>query len=332
MSYATAANMRRIVGRLRARGVTVIEVPGWDSRGHGAMGVIQAVVCHHTAGAKNGDYPSLAIVRDGRTDLAGPLAHWGLGRTGTVYVIAAGLAYHAGAVNDARFANSHAYGIEAENTGAGEPWPDALLSAYSALCAEIRREHGLAADAVRGHKEVCTPAGRKIDPAGIDMSSFRARVTTSLNDPSQEDDMTPEQAQQLARAEAKLDEVLTQLYGPREADGKIQGWGQLNGLTTVDALAAVLHATTDPIRSEVRDAKGVQSTVTFTPRQALANIDAYEYRAQAVAAQLAGLQAAVTALASSKANADTATIVRAVQDAIAAAVVKVDVAVSGKAA
>jgi hypothetical protein len=73
----------------------VVEVDGWRSRGHGGMDTLEGVVLHHTAGPASGDYPSLRVVRDGRPGLAGPLAQLGLARSGTIFVIAAGLSYHA---------------------------------------------------------------------------------------------------------------------------------------------------------------------------------------------------------------------------------------------
>src|SRR5690606_33561470 len=117
----------------------------------------------------------------GRADLPGPLAHFALRRDGTIHVVAAGMAYHAGAVTDSSiYGNAHSIGIEAGNDGVGEPWPDVQLRAYRALCAELCRAFGLPASRVKGHKEICYPQGRKIDPRGIDMSSFRRGVESLM--------------------------------------------------------------------------------------------------------------------------------------------------------
>lgn len=75
---------------LRAAGLKVQEVPGWKTRGHGQMTSVETIACHHTAGPKTGNYPSLGVVRDGRPGLDGPLAQLGLARDGTWLVIAAG--------------------------------------------------------------------------------------------------------------------------------------------------------------------------------------------------------------------------------------------------
>jgi len=172
---------------IAAAGLPVVEVAGWRTRGHGELTTVQTIVCHHTATAASasGDYPSLGIVVNGRPHLAGPLANLGLGRSGTVYVIAAGVAYHAGDTWSPSQDNWHAIGIEAEHDGIS-PWPSELVDAYARLCAALAAHYGLGAARVQGHKEVCKPAGRKADP-NFDMTAFRARVVARMHD--QEDDM-----------------------------------------------------------------------------------------------------------------------------------------------
>lgn len=172
----------------RKSGLPVVEVDRWETRGHGAMTAVETIACHHTATSRaaSGNYPSLGIVRDGRSDLPGPLAQLGLGRDGTVYVIAAGVCYHAGDTFTASQDNWHAIGIEAEHDGISA-WPESLVDAYAALCAALCEHYGLTPSRVQGHKEIATPLGRKIDP-NFDMAAFRDRVATT----SLEDDMKPE--------------------------------------------------------------------------------------------------------------------------------------------
>jgi hypothetical protein len=168
----------------RLTGYPVVELAGWRDRGHGGMTSVEGVVLHHTAGPKTGEYPSLAVVRDGRGDLAGPLANYGLGRSGTVYVNAAGTAWHAGPSSWAGFTdlNTRFLGIEAEDDGDGV-WTAAQLDAYPRLVAAclyyMRRDSSRAC----AHRECATPAGRKPDPTGIDMPALRARVAGLLTDP-----------------------------------------------------------------------------------------------------------------------------------------------------
>lgn len=175
----------------------VVPISGWDTRGHGPLSDIRSVIIHHTAGAATGDAPSLKTVIDGRPDLDGPLCHYLISRAGVIYVVAAGLAYHAGVVVDPRWSNAHAIGIELEGTGTG-PWPPVQIASACQLTAELCRALHLTVTDVRGHKEICSPRGRKIDP-NYDMDAFRSAVAVTLRPKTTtEDDMTPEQAKQLS--------------------------------------------------------------------------------------------------------------------------------------
>lgn len=166
----------------RKSGLKVVEVDGWRTRGHGEMTAVETIVCHHTATSKTapGDYPSLSIVRDGRSDLPGPLSQLGLGRSGTVYVIAAGVSWHAGETFSEAQDNWHAIGIEAEADGLST-WPAAQVDAYARLCAALCDHYNLDPSRVQGHKEVAAPKGRKVDP-NFDMANFRRQVATIKED------------------------------------------------------------------------------------------------------------------------------------------------------
>jgi hypothetical protein len=155
----------------RATGYRVVEVPDWRSRGHGPMRRVEGVVGHHTAtsASAGGDYPSLGIVTNGRSDLPGPLCNLGLGRAGTIYVVAAGTAWHAGGSRWTGFTdlNDEFLGIEAESPGRGE-WTSAQRDCYPRLVGALLRYMSRGAERYGGHKDVCLPPGRKIDPVGID--------------------------------------------------------------------------------------------------------------------------------------------------------------------
>ncbi|MGI5288015.1 peptidoglycan recognition protein family protein [Nonomuraea polychroma] len=169
----------------RRTGYPVTEVPGWKDRGHGLQPAVRGIVCHHTAGpAGGGDYPSLAVVRSGRAGLPGPLSQFGLGRSGRIYVIAAGRCWHNAPSTSTNHTNSNSIGIEAENNGS-QPWPTAQLDAYRKLCAELCREFGLPASAVKAHREVNRG---KPDPHGVDMDDFRAAVARLIA--GEDDDMS----------------------------------------------------------------------------------------------------------------------------------------------
>ncbi len=160
----------------RRTGFPVVEITGWKSRGHGPQESVKGLVVHHTAGATTGNYPSLAVVRDGRPGLPGPLSHFGLGRDGTIYVIAAGRCWHNAPSTSTNHTNSASIGIEAENNGR-QPWPAIQLDAYTRLCAELCRAFGLPASRVKGHKEVNV---EKPDPHHVDMDDFRMAVALRL--------------------------------------------------------------------------------------------------------------------------------------------------------
>jgi hypothetical protein len=168
----------------RMTGYPVSEVGGWRGRGHGPMSAVEGAVCHHTADGPRGDYPSMNIVTHGRAGLAGPLANYGLGRSGTVYVIAAGCAWHAGASSWAGFRdlNTRFLGIEAESTGHGD-WTAEQRDCYPRLCAAICHFIRRGADRVCAHRECALPKGRKPDPTGIDMNQLRGTVAWMLGDP-----------------------------------------------------------------------------------------------------------------------------------------------------
>lgn len=172
---------------LRSAGMRVSEVPGWEQRGTDTMKDLRGILLHHTAGPRDGNYPSLPVVRDGRPDLDGPLAQLGLARDGTWLVIASGRANHAGRGSlpwlPADFGNTYLLGVEAESTGGGD-WTVEQIHAYPAGVAAILRHLGLPAERAAGHKEYTS---RKIDPAGWpgDMSGFRTAVASMLaNAPS----------------------------------------------------------------------------------------------------------------------------------------------------
>ena len=165
---------------LRGAGLRVVETPGWRTRGHGQMSGVRGVLWHHTATSARagGDYPSQNIVTHGRSDLPGPLCNVGLGRTGTWYCIAAGLAWHAGSGSYPGIgSNGNAWliGVEAEHPGtSGHPWPAAQVDAYRRGTAALLRAYGLGADRCIGHKEWAPR--RKIDPHGLDMNAERRFV------------------------------------------------------------------------------------------------------------------------------------------------------------
>lgn len=174
---------------LRKHGLNVKTIDGWRYRGRpastGGFSPV-GVLCHHTATPKSSSVDAVNhLLVVGRSDLPGPLCHLSLGRDGTVYVIAAGRANHAGVAKAsgtvaAGDGNELYIGIEAMNDGVGEPWPDAQFNAYvllcAALCVEITKN---SYKTVRAHKE--TSVTGKVDPR-FDMNVFREKVAAKIEE------------------------------------------------------------------------------------------------------------------------------------------------------
>ncbi|MFF2922718.1 peptidoglycan-binding protein [Streptomyces celluloflavus] len=199
---ATPLTADRLVAALRAEGVTVVEYGSWrthDRTGHGAWGPINGVMIHHTV--SSGTDASVRLCYDGYAGLPGPLCHGVIAKDGTVYLISAGRANHAGG-GDSRVlnavigerslpsANAHEgsagavdgnarfYGFECVNLGTGsDPWPDAQLDAIERVSAAICRAYGWSAASVIGHKEW---SNWKTDPRGFSMTTMRERVDRRL--------------------------------------------------------------------------------------------------------------------------------------------------------
>jgi len=171
---------------LKNAGLKVAEVDGWQDRGAGNqdVGPTMGVICHHTAGQRNGNMPSLHTLIHGRSDLSGPLAQLGLARDGTYYLVAAGRCNHAGKGEweGITSGNTNFIGIEAENTGERDdtPWPDIQIAAYHHGVAAILKHIGRGPAFCCGHREYALPKGRKDDP-DFDMVQFRAAVKAILD-------------------------------------------------------------------------------------------------------------------------------------------------------
>lgn len=175
-----------LASELLAVGLKVAEQPGWRTRGHGNVGTIKGVMCHHTAGPRHGNMPSLGVITTGRQGLSGPLSQLGLGRDGTYFIVAAGRAFHAGEGNwqGITTGNSSFIGIEAENTGhadgpLADPWPAVQIDAYERGVAVILKKIGANAIMCCGHKEYALPNGRKPDPI-FSMPTFRSHVAAIM--------------------------------------------------------------------------------------------------------------------------------------------------------
>lgn len=167
---------------LREWGLTVQVQPSFASAGSSAF-YPRGVVCHHTASNPPANIPALGTVTNGRPDLPPPLCHVLLGRDGLAVCVASGRANHAGTGGwRGLTGNSTVMGIEAENNGTGEPWPEEQIAAYLLVCAAMVVGLGTSTDLVCYHREWAP--SRKPDPAGPgipqDGNTWRALVAATI--------------------------------------------------------------------------------------------------------------------------------------------------------
>lgn len=149
-------------------------------------------VLHHTASnRRSGPAPSVEMCRKGRpapNKLDPPLCNGVIGRDASIHLIASGTANHAGSSTSAVYpdgtgGNRRSLGWECENDGLGEPWPSLQYRVMVAVNAAVARHLRWGADRSVGHKEIARPVGRKPDPAGIDMGTFRRDVANDITPP-----------------------------------------------------------------------------------------------------------------------------------------------------
>ena len=168
-------------------GLTVRFVSGWKRRGASGgaqMHSVKGVLWHHTAGARSGNNPSRAILINGRPGLSGPLCHINFMRDGTVEVVGAGKANHAGKgiVRGVprNAGNTRLIGIEMESAGTRPwDWTAAQLREMPKLGAALSDIYGLGTSEHWGHKEYSSTG--KIDPAGLPggMAGLRSRIAAT---------------------------------------------------------------------------------------------------------------------------------------------------------
>lgn len=198
---------------LRSAGLPVYEDPGWLTRRSRAGYAPQGIVWHHTATSLAWlDGHVLALLRNGRRDLSGPLSQLGLERDGTWVCIASGRANH----NGYGTWGNDSIGVEAYNSGLGEPWPKAQVKSYEQGTAAICKYLGWdPRTRVKGHKE--TDPTRKIDPTGINMHMARTEVGLWLAGTHEQDPfmaLTDPAQEQLAR---RVDAIYEWLVAPAGA-------------------------------------------------------------------------------------------------------------------
>jgi hypothetical protein len=210
---------------LRAVGLTVVEVKGWQTRARSSGGFSTpplGVAWHHTASQTtiqndtNWEY----FYSDVR-----PIGNMTIARNGDIWIGAAGCANTQGKGGPVTLSrgvipidggNTRAWAIEVANNGTGEPWPRVQIDAYFTASNCLNSHFGNQPTDIFTHA-FWTP-GRKIDPAKASAvlgpwqprptntsgtwnnDDVRAECLRRATPPPPEpgdDDMTPTQANQL---------------------------------------------------------------------------------------------------------------------------------------
>jgi hypothetical protein len=214
-------------------------LPGWQDSGvGGTMGQIWGMVWHHTGNAA----ATAQSIRDGRPDLAGPLAQLHIAQDGSVTIVAVGPCNHAGKGSWAGLptdaANSLTIGIECawprdtsitEATQTRERWPDAQIISMRDTAAALTQHLGVDVSHNISHSEWARfgPAGwrqGKWDPGNIDMNWFRGEIAKDIAgafDPKPDVPSTPPPPAPatdralLEHIVAQVDTITELLKGPR---------------------------------------------------------------------------------------------------------------------
>ena len=175
MAITVVAGLSEVARRMAAHGFEVEKLPGWEHRGAGTISPpVAGAVNHWTAGPRTGDAPSLRVVTFGREGLRNALCNTYSSRRPKLYIVAAGVAWHAGLGSWRGVAgNSRFLGHEAENSGAGE-WTDEHLELVRVLDREQADVFDYPVANVCDHFEWAP--GRKIDRRDVGGNRWRAAL------------------------------------------------------------------------------------------------------------------------------------------------------------
>lgn len=221
---------QRINEILRAAGIVVHEAPGWQSRGNGHTSAYEGGLIHHTATGHGMALPGTGtgnLLLKGRKDLSGPLCNYAGNEDGSLTVIAANPANHAGASGGRSMGplprtkqfNKHVLGLEIVYPG-DKPMRDAQYRSAVAWARAVVQVCGRGdVQRIRAHAE--TSVTGKWDPGEapgrtIDMNAFRNAVAHQ-----QEADLTPDEHTMLQFVYDRVKGIMPQrYYAPDPANPK----------------------------------------------------------------------------------------------------------------
>jgi hypothetical protein len=165
---------------LQPFGYGVVELDGWQELGNGLL-TPKAVTWHHD-GSPPGASPNVPEYIRGQVKLGKPGANAWVGLSGWWYLIAARMTFHAGDVLPGKPGNPTSIGVETDHT-TGEPWSGVQLldSLRRGTAAILRHLEVGPAGGLEFHKTVCKPAGRKLDPDGLELAEEQAAVAALMH-------------------------------------------------------------------------------------------------------------------------------------------------------
>jgi hypothetical protein len=217
----SVARAQEINDRLRTAGITVHEVSGWQSRGNGQSSAYEGGLVHHTATAFGIALAGTGVgnlLINGRSDLRGPLCNYAGNADGSITVVAAHPANHAGASGGRSMGplpvtnlfNKRVLGLEIVYPGT-EPMRDVQFRSaivWARIVAQVCGHGDM--QRIRAHAE--TSVTGKWDPGAapgrtINMTAFRA---AGLNAP--EGDLTPDEHRMLKFLHDRVAGILPQRY------------------------------------------------------------------------------------------------------------------------
>lgn len=220
----SVARCLEVNARLRAAGITVREASGWQSRGNGQTSAYEGGLVHHTATGYGIALPGTGVgnlLINGRPDLRGPLCNYAGNDDGSITVIAAHPANHAGASGGRSMGplpitslfNRRVMGLEIVYPGTS-PMRDAQYRSalvWSKAVADVCGGGNI--ERVRAHAE--TSITGKWDPGEapgrtINMAAFRNAARNV------EDDLTPEEHRWLEFVFERVAGILAQRYYVRD--------------------------------------------------------------------------------------------------------------------
>jgi N-acetylmuramoyl-L-alanine amidase len=173
---------------LRAEGCKVVEIDGWEHAGRDGAFDPDGPCWHHTGTttSESNSAPTLNTCIHGRSDLPGPLCQVMIGYDGTVYVIAAGRANHAGAHNgwgpytSSRDGNDQMFGMEIDYDGT-QKMSSAQKTAATKVSAVVLRRFGHDHSWATRHEETSTTG--KWDTGGLTGDQIRSLVKDYMANP-----------------------------------------------------------------------------------------------------------------------------------------------------